>query len=107
MCWHKCSPEAYLIDMQRILIVTALFICASAHGQSLLPKAPEAISLLRPQELAMPSLALPATWSYEQLGLFCKLDVQLERHARFPVLFRLGDVQQVERWEGKGPLRGH
>jgi hypothetical protein len=29
----------------------------------------------------------------------------LERHTRFPVLIRLGDVQQVEAWEGKGPLR--
>jgi hypothetical protein len=33
------------------------------------------------------------------------LDVQLERRAKFPVLFRLGDAQQVEAWEGKGPQR--
>jgi hypothetical protein len=37
--------------------------------------------------------------------VFCKLDAQLERRAKFPVLFRLGDVRQVEAWEGKGPFR--
>jgi hypothetical protein len=52
-----------------------------------------------------PELVLPASWDYGSLGLFCKLDVQFERHLPLPVLFRLGDVQRVEAWEGKGPLR--
>lgn len=50
-----------------------------------------------------PLLQLPPVMNYEQLGIFCKLDVQFERRFNFPVLFRLGDVQQVEAWEGKGP----
>ena len=47
---------------------------------------------------------MPPAYSYAQLGVFCKLDVQLERRLRVPVFFRLGDVRQVEAWEGKGPL---
>ncbi|MCB0769259.1 MAG: hypothetical protein KDC00_02510 [Flavobacteriales bacterium] len=48
--------------------------------------------------------AIPGGYTYSGLGIFCKLDVQFERHLPFPVLIRLGDVQQVEAWEGKGPL---
>jgi hypothetical protein len=48
--------------------------------------------------------AIPGSYTYSGLGIFCKLDVQFERHLPFPVLIRLGDVQQVEAWEGKGPL---
>ena len=50
-------------------------------------------------------MSIPAGWSYQRLGVFCKLDVQLERRLRMPLLFRLGDVQRVEAMEGKGPLR--
>ena len=49
-------------------------------------------------------LAIPSAYSYQHLGVFCKLDVQLERRLKVPVLFRLGDARQVEAWEGKGPL---
>ena len=49
-------------------------------------------------------LAIPSAHSYQRLGVFCKLDVQLERRLRLPVIFRLGDARQVEAWEGKGPL---
>ena len=54
---------------------------------------------------ALTPASLPSPWRYDHLGLFCKLDVQLERKLRFPVLFRLGDPMQVDAWEGKGPLR--
>ncbi len=45
--------------------------------------------------------AAPKAWRYCDLGLFCKLDVQLEKAVKFPVKFRLGEVQEVERKEGK------
>ena len=54
---------------------------------------------------ALTPASLPSPWRYDHLGLFCKLDVQLERRLRFPVLFRLGDPMHVDAWEGKGPLR--
>jgi hypothetical protein len=83
--------------------ILAYFLLCAAHGQSLVPRAPKPISLLNPAQPALAPTTLPSPWAYQHLGFFCKLDVQLERRAKFPVLFRLGDVQQVEAWEGKGP----
>ncbi|MFK7935453.1 MAG: hypothetical protein AB8G22_18200 [Saprospiraceae bacterium] len=40
-------------------------------------------------------------WSYEELAFFCKIEVQMEKAAKLPIKFRLGEVQQVERMEGK------
>ncbi len=45
---------------------------------------------------ALTPASLPSPWRYDHLGLFCKLDVQLERRLRFPVLFRLGDPMHVD-----------
>ncbi len=45
--------------------------------------------------------AIPSAYSYNELGLFCKFEVKLEKAASFPVKIRLGEVQQVERLEGK------
>lgn len=40
-------------------------------------------------------------WAYEDLAFFCKIEVQLEKAAKMPIKFRLGEVQEVERLEGK------
>lgn len=50
---------------------------------------------------AMPEIS--ADYSYQNLGIFCKWEVQLEKKARIPVRFRLGEVQYVDRLEGKSP----
>ena len=44
---------------------------------------------------------MPKAYSYQDLGFFCKLEVQMEKRAKFPVKVRLGEVQYVERMEGK------
>ena len=44
---------------------------------------------------------VPKAYSYNDLGFFCKLEVQMEKRAKFPVKVRLGEVQYVERMEGK------
>ncbi|MCC7502291.1 MAG: hypothetical protein IT229_07160 [Flavobacteriales bacterium] len=89
-----------------------ILLCGTVKAQqgnfSLLPRTdfgPPVNSLLRTSQKSMDLVRMPTPWSYERLGVFCKLDVQLERHLRIPVLFRLGDVQRVEAMEGKGPLR--
>lgn len=41
------------------------------------------------------------SYNYNDLALFCKLDVKLEKAARFPLKFRLGEVQYVDQLEGK------
>lgn len=86
-----------------LLLPCCLVMCA-ASGQSLLgtkPAVQPAPSLLRP---VVHAPSLPALWRYEELGVFCKLDVQLERRMRLPLRFRLSDPWQVDRLEGKGPL---
>ena len=44
---------------------------------------------------------IPQAWCYANLAFFCKIEVKMEKAARFPVKFRLGDVQYVDRLEGK------
>lgn len=73
-----------------------------AQGQPLLKPAVLTPVLDPP---ALTPASLPSPWRYEKLGVFCKLDVQLERRLRFPVLFRLGDPWHVDAMEVKGPLR--
>lgn len=91
--------------MRSLLLLSTFLVLCSAYSQALLPKPQEPISLLRSSTQLAPPTTMTSPWSYKHLGLFCKLDVQLERRTKFPILFRIGDVQQVERWEGKGPLR--
>ena len=40
-------------------------------------------------------------YNYNDLAPFCKLEVAIERAANFPIKIRLGEVQYVERMEGK------
>ena len=91
-----------------VLLSIATACCWSLNAQSLQAPAPKPanFSLLDPPHLAVPSLQaeFASPWAYNKLGTFCKLDVQLERRLKIPVLFRLGDAMQVDALEGKGPL---
>ena len=42
-----------------------------------------------------------SAYSYEDLAIFCKLEVKMEKASGFPVKFRLGEVNYVEKLEGK------
>jgi len=44
---------------------------------------------------------IPKAYCYEDLAIFCKLEVQLEKTFKFPVKIRLGEVNYVEMLEGK------
>lgn len=46
---------------------------------------------------------MPRAWCYSDLAFFCKVEVKMEKATHFPIKFRLGDVQYVERLEGKIP----
>lgn len=46
---------------------------------------------------------IPQAWCYQELAFFCKIEVKMERAARFPIKFRLGDVQYVDWLEQKRP----
>ena len=87
------------------LFLMGLCVTAVAAQRPVQPIDPRPLPPLVHTVPQLSPTTLPSPYSYQQLGVFCKLDVQLERHTRFPVLIRLGDVRQVEAWEGKGPLR--
>ena len=73
----------------------------------------ERISLLQPGQDVFSTMCfgantlprIPSGYDHNALGLFCKLDVLVENRLKFPVLFRLGDAQSIDAWEGKGVLR--
>ena len=44
---------------------------------------------------------VPKAYNYEHLAFFCKLEVQIETITKNPIKFRLGDVQYIEKLEGK------
>lgn len=56
---------------------------------------------------ALAAAPIPAAWRYHDLATFCKLEVQMEKTLKIPVKFRLGEVQQVERKEGKLKVHGN
>lgn len=55
--------------------------------------------LLMSTDLQMDKPAIPSAFSYEKLGLFCKMEYQIER--KVPLMIRLGEVKSTERMEGK------
>lgn len=44
---------------------------------------------------------IPKAYCYDDLAIFCKLEVKLEKTFKFPVKIRLGEVNYVEMLEGK------
>lgn len=50
---------------------------------------------------APPPVSIPKIYNYRELGVFCKLDVQLDKAVKLPVRFRLGTQEIVDRKEGK------
>jgi hypothetical protein len=56
-------------------------------------------TLNKPDNLA--TAPVPAAWNYQELAFFCKLEVKMEKALNLPVKVRLGEVQSVERMEGK------
>lgn len=44
---------------------------------------------------------IPNLHRYEHLPIFCKIEVKMEQAAKFPIKVRLGDVEYVDRLEGK------
>ncbi len=43
----------------------------------------------------------PRAYNYQEIGIFCKLDVKLDKISKLPVRFRLGTQEVVDRKEGK------
>jgi len=43
----------------------------------------------------------PRIYNYHEIGIFCKLDVKLDKISKLPIRFRLGTQEAVDRKEGK------
>ncbi len=100
------------------LIIVALFLPSVAKGQwkgPLVPWEAQGLQLLPidehgpifpaffesgPPKGLLPRI--PPAHDHAALGVFCKLDVEFERHLRLPLRLRLDDARRVEAWEGKG-----
>jgi|GEM_PF-1070160 len=54
------------------------------------------------QSIALPSPdRSPRIYNYQEIGIFCKLDVKLDKISKIPIRFRLGTQEAVDRKEGK------
>ncbi len=56
----------------------------------------------RPKTMFLNKIDLSETaFNCSDLALFCRLELKVEKAAKIPVKFRIGEVQYVERMEGK------
>lgn len=58
-------------------------------------------SIFSPTPLDLSKAFTISAYSYDDLAIFCKLEVKMEKASGFPVKFRLGEVNYVEQLEGK------
>lgn len=95
-----------------IVLTLALpfFFCLSANAQSTSFEKSDTLksALLNPLQLKYSILnksycptAQPKAYSYNDLAFFCKVEVQIEKAAKIPFKFRLGDVRYVDYLEKK------
>ncbi len=82
-------------DSSPVVLPTHLVNIFDARAQPIVPEQ----SALRPALLSKASI--PKIYAHNDLGLFCKLEVRLEKKARIPIKFRLGEVQYEAKLEGK------
>ena len=55
------------------------------------------------QSLPKSIMHCPQVYKYDELGMFCKFDNQLDRGSKLKLRFRLGTLDAVSQKEGKGP----
>ncbi len=91
-----------------------LLICFCAKAQAQLPKINIQLNSAKKENTKYPSLnsvfqsdfkiqdkTVPLVYSYKDLAFFCKMEVQIEKSAKVPFKFRLGDVRYVDYLEQK------
>lgn len=114
------------IKMKKLLISNLLIFmvfCVNAQisGKSIPELRQEAVASFQPSFISFfhysnfPSFRLsnfkanfphsnptvPIIYSYHNLAFFCKIEVKMEKAAKLPIKFRLGDVDYVDHLEGK------
>jgi len=101
--------------MRRFVIGFGFFlICFCAKAQAQLPKINIQLSEDKKETVKYPSLnsilqsdskihgqSIPSIYSYKDLAFFCRMEVKIEKSAKVPFKFRLGDVKYVDYLEQK------
>ena len=98
--------------MRQVIFISVIgfFFCLSANAQSTSLEKSDTLksTLLNPLQLKYSILdksycptAQPKAYSYNDLAFFCKVEVQIEKAAKIPFKFRLGDVRYVDYLEKK------
>ena len=94
----KSIPELWQVKNQDFVIPNShLFI----NYKEAMNTPPVALLPFFKQTPYHPTPSMPKAWTYEHLAFFCKLEVQMEKITQLPIKVRLGEVQEVERMEGK------
>jgi hypothetical protein len=106
LCLFKLPAQVVTTDSPRLLVPRVARIHPLSAPIFAIPSLfVFATSTKSAQSILFASQTSPAPfynrYSVETLPFFCKLEVKLERAVKIPVKFRLGDVQYVDRLEGK------
>jgi hypothetical protein len=111
-CCMFAGSVLYAQTTEEFKIAGKSYIQLMHHDQNTLPALKRPLKGWRFRALSAPVQqsvlykqpeSIPRAYSYDELGIFCKWEVKMEKAARMPVKFRLGEVQYVERMEGKLP----
>jgi len=70
-----------------------------SHRLTKYPSLSEAFSLSKKENTS--GFSQPKAYAYCDLAFFCKIEVQIEKAAKIPFKFRLGDVRYVDYLEQK------
>ncbi|MEM9884928.1 MAG: hypothetical protein AAF849_03480 [Bacteroidota bacterium] len=85
-----------LLEIRDFEAATPLF--GTEHYRLTWKKIDSSVSLKQPSILEAKKLS-ENYWN--NLGFFCKVEIKMEQKTQFPVRFRLGSVDYVDRLEGK------
>jgi len=84
-------------ESQAALVPNQTFLKTGLYRSAPAAVVPSYLTLRESLTISTP----PKAWRYCDLALFCRLEVQMEKAVKFPLKFRLGETQEVERMEGK------
>jgi hypothetical protein len=86
----------YEVLKQQFNYKTSVFVQKMGNRQVFFPNTKEKNTSLFTQ-----TSTIPSAYSYNDLAIFCKLEVQLEQRTKIPIKFRLGEFNHIEKLEGK------
>ena len=94
-CFSKVATAQTNFFPQKHYVITPISTSPMAINAIFQP------SLLHRSTLDFSNVLNISAYNYDDLAIFCKLEVKMEKAAGLPVKFRLGEVNYVEQLEGK------